>query len=184
MKPSKPYWILAALIVGGLAMPRGAAAQWAAGQKDIGVHVGLSGVGSATAIGLNGEYGYNKNIGIGAWLDTWSYGYNSGLYGWNVRYIALAATGAYHFPIKSTPKLDPFVGLALGYYIVSTSVNGTAAIAYNGSSSRLFLGAFGGLRYYFNNTLSGVARAGFGASYLTLGLDFKLPGAKTASSGK
>jgi hypothetical protein len=178
MLRSRGKWVLVFLVLAGAVLPQGAAGQFAAGQKYVGAHIGMSGVGSTAAIGVNGEVAYNDNISIGAWLDTWSYGDTYGTvlgnYSWDVRYIALAGTGAYHFPIKSTPKLDPFLGLALGYYVVSTKADGFDGVTYGGDASRIFLGGFGGARYSFKESLSGVARLGFGASYLTVGVDFKL----------
>lgn len=178
MRQARMSWIMALLLGGALALPGQAAAQFGPDQKFLGAHVGMSGVGSAPALGVNGEIAYNKNIGIGAWVDTWSYGdsYRTvlGNYDWNVRYVALAGTGSYHFPIKSTPKLDPFLGLALGYYVVNASTDGLCGADYSGSASRMFLGGFGGARYFFKPNMSGVARAGFGDSFLTLGVDFKM----------
>jgi Outer membrane protein beta-barrel domain len=179
MKLSKLFCVVALPVLAVSLRPASVAAQWELGQKYLGAHIGLSGVGSTAAYGVNGEYAYNEHIGIGAWLDTWSYGdsyFVSGVdYGWDVRYVAIAGTGSYHFPIESQPKLDPFVGLGIGYYIVSASYNGGGVVAdYGGSANRLFVGGFGGIRYAFKENLLGVARLGFGASYLTVGLDFKL----------
>lgn len=172
------YCATLAMLGGGLALPGTASAQFAAGQKNLGVHVGMSGVGSAAAFGVNGELAYTDRIGIGVWADTWSYGqdFNTALGpgSWDVRYVAVAGTGSYHFPVSSNPKLDPFLGVALGYFVVSTETQSAGSATYTGDASRLFVGGFGGARYYFKPTLSGVARAGFGASYLTLGVDFKL----------
>jgi hypothetical protein len=155
-----------------------AEAQFAQGQKYLGAHLGLSGVGSSASIGVNGEVAYNDRIAIGAWADTWGYGDDigtvAGNYSWDIRYIALAGTGSYHFPIASNPKIDPFLGLALGYYIVSTNADGFDGISYSGDASRVFLGGYGGARYFFKETLGGVARLGFGASYLTVGVDFRM----------
>lgn len=180
----KPLHALGCLLAVGalLALPAAMAGQAASttfspfgkDQKFLGAHIGMSGVGSTANYGLNGEVAYNEHIGIGGWLDTWSYGQTFGTYDWNVRYIALAGTGAYHFAIKDNPKLDPFAGAALGYYIVSTSTNVTGAGAFQGSASRMFLGGYGGVRYFFKPQLSGVARLGFGSSYLTLGLDYRM----------
>lgn len=177
MNGSKRCLIAVALLVTALSAPRGAAAQYATGQKHLGAHIGLSGVGSAPALGVSGEIAYNDRIGIGGWADTWSYGQTFGTvlgdHSWDIRYIALAGTGSYHFPIESNPKLDPFLGLALGYFIVNTSTSGFGG-TYSGDASRIFVGGFGGARYFFKESLAGVARLGFGASYLTLGVDFKL----------
>ena len=169
-------FLVAAGIAAALTLPTNASAQLAKGQKFLGVHLGLSGVGSAAAIGASGEVAYNDRISLGAWLDTWSYGDNYAVLGdavsWNVRYVALAGTGAYHFPVESNPKLDPFLGLSLGYYVVSSSTSSSIGGSYGGASSRIFLGGFGGIRYHFREKVSAVARAGFGASYFTLGVDF------------
>jgi hypothetical protein len=160
------------------ALPADGAAQFGADQKYVGAHLGLSGVGSAPAIGLNAEMSYNDRIGIGAWADTWSYGEtfgtSLGAYSWDVRYIAVAGTGSYHFPLADHPKVDPFLGVALGYFIVSTTGSGTGGVSYAGDSSRMFLGGFGGVRYAFRENLSAVARAGVGASHLTLGIDLRM----------
>ena len=173
----KAYPFLTALLLAGLVLPQGAAAQYADGQKYLGVHVGLSGVGSSATLGVNGEMSYNNRISVGAWADYWSYGetFGAGLgtVDWDVSYIALAGTGAYHFPISSQPKLDPFLGVAVGYFIVNTSATGVTGVDYGGDASRLFVGGFGGARWFFSQSMAGVARLGFGASYLTLGLDFR-----------
>jgi hypothetical protein len=170
---------LVLVILLGLALvPARADAQFARGQKYVGAHVGLSGIGSAASLGVNGEVAYNDRIAIGSWVDTWGYGDDistgAGNYSWDVRYFALSGTGAYHFPVASNPKIDPFLGLALGYYVVNSKADGLAGVTYSGDASRIFLGGFGGARYFFKETLSGVARLGFGASYLTVGLDFTM----------
>ena len=154
-----------------------AAAQFDADSRHGGFHIGVSGVGSTAAIGLQGETALNENVSIGGWVDTWSYGQRFGLVGstvdWDVRYIAFAATGAYHFPIESQPKLDLFAGGALGYFVVRTSTSAATGV-FTGDGSRLFFGAHGGARYWFKENLAGLAQLGVGASYLTLGLDFGL----------
>ena len=180
MKTLRSFGVLVALsfLLGGM-LPADATAQFAGQQKWLGGHVGLSGVGSAPSLGVSGEVAYNDRIAIGGWLDTWSYGesYGSvvGTTEWDVRYVAVAGTGSYHFPLENSPKWDPFVGLALGYYVVNSSTTAAGSgVTFSGDSSRLFFGGFGGVRYFFKESVSAVARAGFGASTLTLGLDFGL----------
>ncbi|MGH7460721.1 MAG: hypothetical protein ACREMA_06790 [Longimicrobiales bacterium] len=170
MQRSKAGWILAALVLGAIA-PQSAAAQFASSQKYLGAHLGMSGVGSAAAIGVNGEMSYNENIGIGFLVDTWSYGYSAGGFDSSVRYMSFAGTGAYHFPIKTAPKWDPFVGVAVGYFIVNYESDFGD---FDVDGNRIYLGGFGGARYFFKPSVTGVARLGFGASYLSLGVDFKL----------
>lgn len=178
MHPSRKNLVVAAAVILAVLAPGAADAQFVEGQTYVGAHVGLSGVGSTTTLGVNGEIAYNDRIGIGAWADTWSYGETFGTgFGsasWDIRYVALAGTGSYHFPIESAPKWDPFLGLALGYYVVSTSTTNSFGGSYSGDASRLFLGGFGGARYAFSDNLRGVARVGFGAAYLTVGVDFRL----------
>lgn len=172
------YSVTLLLIVGLSFQPTNVAAQYGQGKKFVGAHVGLSGVGSAAAFGVNGEFAYNENVGIGAWLDTWGYGQSyTGVGGgdWNVRYVSVAATGAWHFPIESNPKLDPFAGLAVGYFVVSSSWDGTSAsVSFAGSGSRVFIDGIAGLRYHFRENLSGVVRAGASVSYLTVGVDLTI----------
>jgi hypothetical protein len=178
MLASKKCPTLALFLFAALLAPATASAQFGPDQTYLGAHLGVSGVGSAAAIGVSADVSYDENISIGGWLDTWSYGERftypgDGGGSWDVRYVALAATGSYHFPVEDNPKLDPFVGVALGYYIVSSS-SSVAGFDYSGSSSRLFVGAYGGARYFFRPDLAGVARVGFGSAYLTLGVDLKM----------
>lgn len=171
-------WMIPALslfVCAALATP--AAAQFDADSRHGGFHLGLSGVGSTASIGLQGEMAVNEKVSVGGWVDTWSYGQSFGVVGstidWDVRYIAFAATGSYHFAVESQPKLDLFAGGALGYFIVQSSTSGTTGV-FTGSGSRLFLGAHGGARYWFKENMAGLAQLGIGASYLTVGLDFGL----------
>ena len=155
-----------------------ASAQFQQGQKSVGAHLGLSGVGAAPALGVSGELAYSDRLALGGWVDTWSHGESvgtsQGRYRWNSRYLSLAGTGAYHFPVEEHPKWDPFLGLAVGYFVVSTSADGPSGVSADAAASRMFLGGFGGVRYSFAERLRGVARAGFGASYLTIGIDYRL----------
>jgi len=143
-----------------------ASAQWEAGRKFIGPRIGLSGVGSAPAFGGAFEVARDDRIGIGGFIDYWSFDLSPFDGGTSATYISFGATGSYHFEVSDS-KWDPFVGLALGYFVVSFD-NDFADV----SGSRLFLGGQGGVRYFFKENTAFVARAGFGASYLSIGLDF------------
>ncbi|MFN2317396.1 MAG: hypothetical protein ABR551_11885 [Gemmatimonadales bacterium] len=141
-------------------------AQYEPGRKFLGPRIGLSGVGGAPAFGAQFEVAREDRIGIGALVDYWSYNSGAGFGSVGVSYLALGATGSYHFEVEDT-RWDPFVGLALGYFVVSWDDQFAGAAA-----SRLFLGGQGGVRYFFKETTAFVARAGFGASYISVGIDF------------
>lgn len=165
--------LVSSLVVGAFAMPGDAHAQYTKGQKFLGAHVGIGAVGSGTAIGVQGEVFRSERLAFGAAIDRWSYGEDIGIYDWDVSYTAVAGTGTYHFKLENNPKLVPFLGAAIGYFVVSTSTSVSGG-TYSGDDSRLFFGGFGGTRYFFSDRLAGVARLGFGASSLTLGVDFKM----------
>src|SRR5688572_7502352 len=103
--------VLAAMFLATALGTSAASAQWESGKRYAGPHIGLSGVGSTFSIGAAFEQAYNKNIGIGASVDYWSYGFGGGN-DFDYTYIALAVLGSYHFPLSDT-KLDPFLGLGL-----------------------------------------------------------------------
>lgn len=178
MKSFRALALIAVFSTAGLLAPDSARAQFTEDSRYAGFHVGMSGVGSTASIGVQGEVAYNERISIGGWIDTWSYGQSFTVLGsnnsWNTRYVAIAGTGSYHFPIEGNEKLDPFVGLSLGYYVVSASASGATSGVYTGSASRMFLGGQAGVRYYFKENMTGLAMLGVGASYLTVGMDFGL----------
>ncbi len=153
-------------------------AQFANGGNYFGPHIGLSGVGSAISFGLDYEHGVTPvgqvgpgMIGIGGVFDYFSFG-DAGLYGkWT--YIDLGVTGMYHFVLNDR-KWDPFVGLVLGYEIVSWSWNS----GYGGydfvspTAGGMVFGGSAGIRYFFNNNWSAQARVGFGISILNVGVNY------------
>jgi outer membrane protein with beta-barrel domain len=171
--------ITAALVV----VATGAAAQgpssgpttgFALGYTDIGPVVGLGGIGEAgLSLGGRFETAFKKLdngavIGISAGFDWYSY--DDGVYSWT--YTPISATANYHFKLDNK-KWDPFLGLGLGYYIVS-SPSGFAG-SYN--SGIYFVGR-AGIRYFATDKLALYADAGAGAGALHLGAMFRLKGPK------
>jgi hypothetical protein len=138
---------------------------------------GVSGVGSTAALGAHFERAATDRAAWGGFVQYWSFGadqVSQGVsYGIDYRYIALGATGAYHFEANDE-RLDPFVGGGLGYYIVSVSGDGGFENVVGQKSSRMFVAVFGGLRYFVSPGIAIVGRTGVGPSYLTLGVDFRL----------
>ena len=103
----------------------------------------LGGVGSASA-SFGGRFEHaikalpdlgNGMLGIQAAFDyySWSGGTGLGTYSW--KYIPIGVTANYHFKI-SEPKLDPFVGLGLGYQYITCDAPGLGS-GYCSSSAHL-----------------------------------------------
>ncbi len=163
--------VLTAVMFATLFSSAGVSAQWEQGKRFAGPHIGLSGVGSSISFGAAYEQqAFRPNVGISAMVDYWSFGEGNNF---NYKYIAIAALGSYHFILTDT-KLDPFLGLGLGYYIVSLDDNGFCdSVGADCSASRIFLAGQAGIRYFFKPSMAGVARAGTGAGLLSVGVEFK-----------
>jgi hypothetical protein len=110
------------------------------------------------------EFG-NGVLGIEASVDIWNYNNRFGTQDFDFRYIALGVTANYHFQVKSNPKVDPFLGLGLGNFIVDTDFAGDY------STGIYFIGR-AGIRYFYKPRLALYADAGAGASTLNVGVTF------------
>ena len=100
----------------------------------------------------------------------WSYGLG---YKWFILPIGLSVN--YHLNTSST-RLDPFIGLGVGYEIANCSwppgVWGTC----DSAESEVFPIAKVGMRYYLTNVTALYIDAGLGSSIVSAGLSFKLRG--------
>ena len=149
------------------------------GYTDIGVVVGLGGVGSASAsFGGRFEHGFktlpdlgNGILGFQVAADyySWSGGAGLGSYSW--KYIPIGATVNYHFKLDE-PKIDPFVGAGLGYQIITCDAPGLPG-NYCSNSAIYFIGR-AGARYFFNPNMSLYGDVGAGGATLNLGVMFKI----------
>ncbi len=169
--------VLAAMMVAFFASK--ASAQFENQKNYGGVHIGLSGVGSALTLGLDYERGITNVgevgpgiIGIGGLFDYYSYS-DAGLYGkWT--YIDFGVSGMYHF-VLDNKKWDPFLGLVLGYEVASWSWNS----GYNNfgfpspTAGGFTLGGSAGVRYFLSDNWALQARVGFGFYILAVGVDYK-----------
>ena len=156
------------------------------GSVDLNLGVGIGATfydGSAKAslppIGVSLEFGITDKISIGGYIGHSSAtselsfpDFTGGTtnYEWKYSYTIIGIRGGYHFAVKN-PKLDPYVGLLLGYNVASVDLgdfNGAepsvGGIAYSG-----YLGA----RYRFSEKMGVFAELGYGISYLQLGLNVK-----------
>jgi hypothetical protein len=151
------------------------------GYTDIGPAVGVGGVNGASA-SFGGRFEHalkalpdmgNGTLGIQASFDYYSWGSDVGAYSWSYRYIPIGVTGNYHFKMQDT-KLDPFVGLGLGYNLVSCSYDGPGVSSTCGYSSGIYPIARVGGRYFFSPKMAGYADVGAGAALLNVGVMFKM----------
>lgn len=125
-------------------------------------------------IGGQFEYGFHKNIGGGA-LVGWSgdkeeyYPYGE----WSYSYIVVAGQGNWHF--KPGEKFDPFVGIVLGYDIVSAdweANSGYETWHWEASGSEMVFGGNLGMNYDLSPSMAFSARLGY-PYYLAAGVNFK-----------
>jgi len=170
-----------------LAMPTVSTSQtyFEAGKSYVGPSIGLSFLGSALQFGANYEYGMKMDfgmIGIGGVFRYWGYsedwgGWGGDTYSWKYTNILIGAQGNYHLKMDAGSKLDPWVGLVLGYNSASVSYDGPGSYDWGSpSAGGLVLNAQGGARYWISPTMALRASIGYGSlSYgaLDLGVDFK-----------
>jgi hypothetical protein len=158
-----------------------AQAQFDKGRSYLGARIGIGYYGSAFSFGADYEYGFADvgefgpgRVGIGGTIDYWGWSDGSGDNYWSYSWIPIGVMAYYHLNLDNR-NWDPFGGIGLGYEIVNAtwhssfgSYSGTA-----GYSSGVYLTGQIGIRYFFSPNLAAQARLGFGASLLSVGLDFK-----------
>jgi hypothetical protein len=170
--------LASALLVGVLLfMPRTSSAQFGMGSTLLGPHLGLAAYGGGISFGANFEKSFIEPgkfgpgiVGISGRFDYFGF---SEIY-WKYTWIAISACANYHFKMDDN-KWDPFLGLGLGYENVSVSAIGDNTLNYgSGWGSGIYISGNAGIRYYLSPAMALRAQAGFGVTYLVLGLDFGL----------
>ena len=146
------------------------------GYTDIGPAIGLGGIGSAS-VSFGGRFENaikalpdlgNGILGIEAAFDYYSW--SNTFASWS--YMPIGVTANYHFKLDE-PKIDPFIGLGLGYQVISCDVKGTNLGNVCTNSAIYFIGRVGA-RYFFSPRTAFYADAGAGSGALHVGLMFKL----------
>ncbi len=146
------------------------------------------------ALSLSYEQAYPEKLGpgylgLGAYLgyqgarwryNDYYYGGNRYYYEHRWRYYVLAARAAYHLDFLNTEKGELYFGAMLGVRIQTYNYKTNSAdphsrdYEWTGRSvypaSSLFIGG----RWYFAPKVAVYGELGYGISYLTLGLSFKL----------
>jgi outer membrane protein W len=122
----------------------------------------------------------NGIIGIQAAVDYYSWSASGTFSGtrWesSVTYLPIGVTANYHFDLENN-RIDPFLGLGLGYQIISSDCNYSGAgfsydCGFSSSSTLYFIGR-AGIRYFLSR-LALYADAGAGAATLNVGAMFKI----------
>ena len=123
------------------------------GYLDIGPTIGFGSLGSAsTAFGGRFEKAIKElpdfgggilGIQVGATYYSWSSPY------WSFKYIPIGVTANYHIKVAES-KIDPFIGLGLGYELVSCSGTGLGSGIGCGAASAIYFIGRAGVRYFFS----------------------------------
>lgn len=145
----------------------------------LGGFAGVYGNTTLPPISVGLDYGIADKISVGGLIGFARSSFDYTGYSWSYNYIVVAGRGAYHFGdlLKDALKgaaLDPYVGLTLGYNIVSASYSGPSGGVITGSSgSYLLFGADVGARYWFTQNLGAQLEIGYGVGILNLGIAYK-----------
>ncbi|MEC7262420.1 MAG: outer membrane beta-barrel protein [Bacteroidota bacterium] len=106
-------------------------------------------------------------IGLGGYLGYKSYTYKTDDADYKWTYTIIGVRGAYHVNSLEVENLDAYGGLMLSYNILSFDGEGSYG-------SAMGLTAFIGGRWYFTDQWAAMAEIGYGVSYLTVGVSYKL----------
>lgn len=161
----------------GAAFSGTAAAQFKSQTNYAGPRIWVGNLNGAVAIGGQIERGFTEpgdygpgivSGGVGLDWYSWSYDYPAfGSYDYTV--VPVQVFGNYHFVLPNSPKVDPYVGLALVYSHVSAKWSGAGAQSFSASGSGTDFAGQGGVRYFISETFAVQAQVGFGYGSLGLG---------------
>lgn len=170
--------IIAALgIMLGSALQASAQDGFTVGHTDAGPIIGLGGLGGADfAVGGRYEVGVkqlpdlgNGVLGIQGAVDYYNANYDF-LGDDSFTYIPISVVANYHFNLKNK-KIDPFLGLGLGYLYARYDCGTFCGSA---STGGVYLVGRLGMRYFMKPKMAFYADVGAGAASLDVGLVFKL----------
>ncbi len=127
-----------------------------------------TGVFGTTAVGGFVERGVRSlgddddfTLGIAAAVDY--YAYDLGYFRYRV--IPVSVSGLAHFRLDEA-RLDPFIGIGLGYNLIGVDIEGGSAARVSG----MFVGGQAGVRWHFSPAVAAHAQLGFGVGVLGVGL--------------
>lgn len=149
----------------------------AVGYSDVGGVLGLGGIGGA-GIAIGGRFTKvfkalpdmgGGNLGFTLSADWWSYDDNFGAADFGFTYIPIGGTVDYHFNLTNR-KINPFLGLGLGYVIISSDYDGPGDV----DTSKLYFAGRAGVRYLWTERIALYADAGVGAAAISVGATLRL----------
>lgn len=141
-----------------------------AGTSVIQAGVGL-GSDFGLPIGVSYEYGVSDKLGYGAYAGYSSKTFPLVLDEYTVTYMIFGGRANYHF--YQTDKIDTYGGALLGYNAASAKWKGSSTLPTPTVGGVVYSGVVGA-RYYFSDTMAVYGEAGYGISYLTVGLAYKM----------
>jgi opacity protein-like surface antigen len=153
------------------------------GYTDIGPTIGLGGIGGASfAFGARFENGFRAlpNLGdgiLGLQVSFDYYTYGEDFFGdaYDFSYMPISVIANYHFSLDNR-KIDPFVGVGLGYQRVSSDFDACDQFGIDcdfSTSGVYFVGRLG-LRYFMAPRAAVYFDVGAGAATLNVGLMFRI----------
>lgn len=164
--------IALAILFVSLGISASFAQTYSKGDKLLNVGIGLGG-GFGTPIGISYEHGFTDKISGGAYAaysqETVPFGFGGDF---KYSYILAAARASYHFDF-GVEKLDPYLGVLLGYNVASVKWSNGTLPPGTSSGSGVIYGGHAGARYLFSEKMGVFAEAGYGVGTLNVGLTFK-----------
>ena len=123
-------------------------------------------------VSLSFESGVTEKISVGGIIAYASSSYSL-FSADDIKYshLLIGGRGNYHF--GTSEKFDPYVGLTLGYNIVSAKYSGNIG-SFKAEESALIFGGQIGANYYFSPKFGAFAELGYGIGILTVGITAKL----------
>lgn len=122
-------------------------------------------------VGLTFDYGLSDKFSAGGYAGFAAASQPFSAFGttstYRFRYFLFTARGSYHFFTR--PRLDPYVGVAIGYDAVSVSTTGPNYGSVSAKAEGAIWGIYAGARYAFHNQFGAFAELGTTIAYLSLG---------------
>ena len=153
-----------------------------------GYYSGLSGHTASPVFSFSFEHGqWDAGPGVISWgayagyktvrlHRNYNYGFGGYSYTQKWNYIILGARAAWHYTELPVDKLDLYGGVMAGLYIETYSYSdndpGYDYDDYSGGTA-VYPSFYVGARYWFASNVGAFAEAGYGASFLSVGISFK-----------